>query len=200
MQNFQLIAKGLDPWPLLHSLQTQPELWNSSAVRKHWQSVHKDVDDIMLRYNAWSESDDYLDKVCSSLVMVDYPAWYKLPPAQVFVYFLLQKVGGLHLGRVMISRLKPGGIIPPHSDRIDAAEAAFPDRVPPATYFERYHVCLQSGPGSIFMCEEEQVTMLPGEVWWFNNQLIHGVVNNSADDRIHLIIDIRTRHDDYIPA
>ncbi len=200
MQNFLRVATGLDPWPLLHALATQPELWNRDAVRKHWQSVHKDVDDILLRYNAWTEGEDYLDKVCSSLAMVDYPAWHKLTPAQVFVYGLMGKVMGVHLGRVMISRLKPGGSIPAHSDRIDVAEVQFPDRVPPASYFERYHVCLQSGPGALFMCGDEQVNMLPGEIWWFDNQQVHAVVNNSADDRIHLIIDIRTRHDDYVPA
>lgn len=200
MKHFQLIAKGLDPWPLLHSLQTQPELWNSSRVRKHWQSVHKDVDDVMLRYNAWTEGDDYLDKVCSSLEMVDYPAWHRLPPAQVFVYGLMGKVMGIHLGRVMISRLRPGGIIPPHSDRIEVAEKKFPTRIPPAVYFERYHVALQSGPGAIFISGDEQVSMAPGEIWWLDNQAVHSVENNSADDRIHLIIDIRTRHDNYIPA
>lgn len=200
MRHFLKIAQGLDPGPLLHCLQTQPELWNSSQVRKHLQSVHKDVDDILLRYNKWEEGEDYLDKVCSSLEMVDYPAWHKLPPAQVFVYGLLQKVLGIHLGRVMISRLRPGGSIPIHSDRIDAAEEAFPLREPPARYFERYHVCLQSGPGAIFQSGDEQVTMLPGEIWWFDNQALHGVTNNSAGDRIHLIVDIRTRHDDYIPA
>lgn len=199
MQHFMKIASGLDPWPLLHALQTQPELWNRDGVRNHWQSVHKDVDDILLRYNAWKDGEDYLDKVCSSLAMVDYPAWYRLPPAQVFVYGLLGKVLGIHLGRVMISRLRPGGTIPAHSDRIEPAEAAFPDRVPPAAYFERYHVVLQSGPGSIFFAGEEQVTMMPGEIWWLDNQAVHGVINNSADDRIHLIIDVRTRHDDYVP-
>jgi hypothetical protein len=33
--------------------------------------------------------------------------------------------------------------------------------------------------------------MRTGEVWWFNNAIEHEVVNNSADDRIHLIVDIR---------
>lgn len=199
MRNFLRICQGLDPWPLLHSLQTQPELWNAHAVRKHWQSVHRDVDDVLLRYNQWKEGEDYLDKVCSSLEMVDYPAWGKLPQAQFFVYLLMQKTLGVHLGRVMISRVRPGGSIPLHSDRIPPAEEAFPDRIPPAVYFERYHVALQSAPGTQFISGEESVYMAPGEAWWFDNQQLHSVVNNSAEDRIHLIVDIRTRHDNYVP-
>ena len=35
------------------------------------------------------------------------------------------------------------------------------------------------------------VNMLTGEIWWFNNQAEHEIINNSADDRIHLIVDIR---------
>lgn len=201
MQNFLKIAAGLDPWPLLHSLQTQPELWNQYKVRAaHKQSVHKDIDDIILRYNRFEPGDDFVDQVCASVEVADYPAWGKLPPAQVFVYGMLQKVMGLHLGRVMITRLRPGEEIPVHSDRIAPAEASFPDRVPPALYYERYHIVLQSGPGCQFVCGDESVYMAPGEAWWFNNQQPHAVTNNSAEDRIHLICDIRTRHDDYVPG
>jgi aspartyl/asparaginyl beta-hydroxylase (cupin superfamily) len=34
--------------------------------------------------------------------------------------------------------------------------------------------------------------MAAGEVWWFDNTVEHEVVNNSADDRIVLICDIRS--------
>jgi hypothetical protein len=34
--------------------------------------------------------------------------------------------------------------------------------------------------------------MAPGEAWWFDNAQEHEVINNSADDRIHMIVDIRT--------
>lgn len=201
MRNFLKIAQGLDPLPLLHSLASQGELWNQYKVRAaHPESVHLEVDDVLLRYNKLAPGDDFVDKVCSSVEVVDYPAWHKLPPAQVFVYSLMQRVLGIHLGRVMVSRLRPGQQIQLHSDRIEPAELAFPDRVPPALYYERYHVALQSAPGCQFLCGDEAVYMAPGEIWWFDNQQTHGVVNNSADDRIHLIIDIRTRHDDYIPA
>jgi hypothetical protein len=33
--------------------------------------------------------------------------------------------------------------------------------------------------------------MRPGEAWWFNHRLMHSVVNNGTEDRVHLIIDYR---------
>lgn len=201
MRNFLKIAQGLDPWPLLHALATQPELWNQYKVRAaHQESVHLAIDDIILRYNPYNTGEDFLERVCSEIHCVDYPAWAKLPPAQVFVYGMLAKVMGLHLGRVMISRVKPGEEIPLHSDRIEPAEQAWPGKIPPAQYYERYHVVLQSQPGVVFECGGEACYMAPGEAWWFNNQLPHRVINNSPEDRLHLIMDIRTLHDDYVPS
>jgi hypothetical protein len=47
-------------------------------------------------------------------------------------------------------------------------------------------------PGCVFRAGGEQVSMASGEVWWFDNARTHEVVNNSAGDRIHMIVDIRT--------
>jgi hypothetical protein len=30
-----------------------------------------------------------------------------------------------------------------------------------------------------------------GEFWWFDNRVPHSIVNNSADDRIMLVMDVR---------
>jgi quercetin dioxygenase-like cupin family protein len=81
----------------------------------------------------------------------------------------------------MINKLKAGGRIYPHADTPVHAE-----------YWDRFHIVLQSQPGSNFRCDDEWVNMETGDVWWFNNRLEHEVVNNSDDDRIHLVCDIRT--------
>jgi Aspartyl/Asparaginyl beta-hydroxylase len=99
------------------------------------------------------------------------------------VFGLMGKVEGERLGRVMINRLRPGGRVYPHADTPAHAD-----------YWDRYHVVLQSGPGCLFRCGDETVQMATGECWWFQNALEHEVTNNSADDRIHLIIDVRTQH------
>jgi hypothetical protein len=201
MRNFLRIATGINPNPLLLELAAQPGLWNAFPVRTcHTQSNHRVVDDVVLRYSKFAPGDDYMDKVCSSIDVVDYPAWMALPSARQFVFALMTQVQGVHLGRVMVTRLAPGVSIPLHSDRIEPAEAAFPNRIPPAVYYERFHIVLQSEPGVAFACGNEVAWMAPGEAWWFNNQIEHSVMNNSGNDRIHLILDVRTAHDDYIPS
>ena len=203
MRNFLRLAEKIDYSALLQQVFCQPELWNQYKVRYTNEgplAVHKPVDDIVLRYNPYSHGEDYMDKICSSVNCVDYPAWHKLPAAQEFIFALMTRVRGVHLGRVMISRVAPGIAIPPHSDIIPPAAALFPERPEPAKYFERYHMVLQSGPGAVFRAGAEEVFMAPGECWWFNNQVEHEVLNNSKFDRIHLICDIRVKSDDYIPG
>lgn len=73
-------------------------------------------------------------------------------------------------------------------------------RMPPACYYDRFHICLQSEPGTIFRCGDEQVYMAPGEVWWFQNLETHSVENHSGAERIHLVADIHTWRQDYTPT
>ena len=193
MRHFQQIAASVDPLPLLHALALRPGLWNADRTRTwHPQSAHRVVDDILLRYNAFNpETDDFVERVCSDIMAVNTPAFAALPQAAAIVFPLMARVQGEHLGRVFISRIAPGIRIPPHTDRIAPAEEAFPDRVPPAVYYERYQIPLQAAPGVVFRVGDEQVFMEPGTVWWFDNCVEHEVLNNSQTDRISLVVDIR---------
>lgn len=203
MRNFLRIAMGIDTGPLVIALARKPELWNAYGVRTwHPESVHGQgrVDDVVLRYNKFdAEHDDYVEAVCSVCECEDYPPWEQLPEAQALLWALMARVGGQQLGRVFISRLRPGMAIPPHSDRIGPAEAAFPMRVPPAEFYDRYHIILASSPGVVFRCGDDQVQMQAGEAWWFQNAVEHEVVNNSADDRISLVADIHSHQHCYTP-
>lgn len=178
MRNFLKIAEGVDVTPLLHAITHKTHLWNENDLRTtHPQSPHKEVDDIWLRFNEVPKDPT---QVIDDKETIVYPAWYALPQAHSIVFDLLRRVEGSRLGRILITRLKPGGMIPAHIDQ-----------GAPAEYYERYHVTLQNNPGSIFKCGNEAVCMRPSEVWWFNNQLEHAVINNSIDDRITMIVDIR---------
>jgi len=50
---------------------------------------------------------------------------------------------------------------------------------------------LQGLPGSLYKCGDETVEMLTGEIWWFDAHSTHEVLNNSAGDRVHLLVDVR---------
>ena len=73
----------------------------------------------------------------------------------------------------------------PHRD-LDAGEFGM---MADADYYDRMHYVV-SGECD-FTCGDETVHMRQGEAWWFNHRLMHSVVNNGAEDRVHLIIDYR---------
>ncbi len=179
MRNFLKIADGVDFMPLLHAVIAQPELWNQENLRTTYPDTpHAQADDIWLRWKDISHLDPAM--LMSSLENINYPALHKLPQVRPILFDLLRRVEGEAIGHVMVTRLAPGKRIEPHEDAGRYAEL-----------YRRYHVPLQNSPGSVFNCGDESVYMRPGECWMFDNRLTHSVVNNSIEDRITLIIDIR---------
>lgn len=180
MKHFHRIGTGLEVLPLMHAVARQPALWNAYSLRQSFaDSPHAEVDDIWLRFT--DVKDKTIPVIGDDLDAVPYPAWPALPQAKAIVLNLMRAVDAVRLGRVMVTRLKPGATIKPHKD----VKGAY------AHYYTRYHVVLQGLPGSLFRCGNEQVCMETGEVWWFNAHEVHECVNNSADDRVHLLCDIR---------
>ncbi len=178
MRHFCKIAEGVDVVPLLNALAVNPDLWNENLLRTtHPLSPHKETDDIWAMFN---ELSDDPTEVVDDLEVVPYRAWHQLPHLRDIVLNLMRRVDGVRLGRVLITRLAPGKSIPAHVD-----EGA------PATYYRRYQLALQSLPGAIFRVEDEIVNFQMGEVWMINNRAEHSVINNSADDRIVVIMDVR---------
>lgn len=180
MRNFFRVCQGLQINQLMTALARQPELWNQQTLRtNHPQTAHGEVDDIWLRFQDISKLD--LTAVVDEHESINYPAMALLPQARDIIFPLMALVQGERLGRVLITRLAPGKRIAPHVD--GGTHAA---------YYDRYHVALQVHPGVLFRCGDETPAMQTGDVWWFDNSKEHEVVNNSAEDRITLIIDIRT--------
>lgn len=198
MKNFLLLNQGLDVTTLRLAIARRPELWSEDTFLRHYpQGPFEDVETIFLRFPERVVFDD--DDVAAQEKKValykanqlpgfdqhesiDYPAYSLFPQARELVLALMTRVGGVRLGRVMINKIRPGGRIFPHADSPEHANY----------WNNRLHVVLQSLPGNDFRCEDEHVHMRSGEVWWFDHRLEHEVVNNSADDRIHLLVDIRS--------
>ncbi len=191
MRYFQRIAAGVDVLPLAHALQRKPYLWGAEPMRTLVHNgPHAEVDDVLLRFEdvppalaakaseggaeAWAEFE--------ALPLAFRPAWTELPEAKPLIQGLMVRVGAYELGRVVITKLRPGGCIYPHADT--GAYSETPDR-------SRYHVVLNSTPGSTFRCANEAVYMAPGDIWWFDPQSVHSVENNGVDDRLHLLVDVR---------
>lgn len=183
MKYFQQLAAGINVTPLMNALQRQPELWNANPIRtKHPGTAHADVSDILVFFNdisAYERTGDPTtitdDKEC-----IPYPAWAKLPQLRPIIFDLMRTVEATRLGRVIITKLPPGKTITPH---VDGGA--------PATWYERYQIALQSLPGAVFQIGDEEVNFRSGDVWHIDNSVEHSVTNNSKDDRIVCIIDLR---------
>lgn len=174
IRNFLKIADQVDTLPILAALSARPDLWNENDLRSSYPGTpHAAVDDVWCLFN------DPTGDVANELHVKPYRGWYELPIRDV-VLNLMRRVNGAQLGRVVITRLPPGKSIEVHTDQ-----------GAPATFFSRYQIALQSLPGCVFKCGDETLQMASGEAWWFDNTQPHEVINNSAADRLAMIVDAR---------
>lgn len=104
----------------------------------------------------------------------------KFPKHYEAALWIKEQVGGLDLGRVMIVHLEPKGEIGLHID--------------PGAYFKkhaRYHIPLVTNPNVQFFDQEGNKAHMPAKTLCrLNNLSSHGLVNNSEEERIHLIVDV----------
>jgi len=183
MRYFQRIATGVDVLPLCHALARKHHLFNQHRLRTTFPNTpHAEVDDMVLRYSD-PEQCPTAGTVMGAVQNVWYPAWKELPEARPIISALMHRVGGYELGRVLVSKIRPGKRVLPHAD--DEGEYVHLGDI------ARYHIVLQGLPGALFRTGDEVVSMRTGEVWWFDAHAVHEIVNNSQDDRIHLIADVR---------
>lgn len=173
MRYFYKLMEGIQVLPIMAALSRHHDLWNKDDLRKTFeQSPHTQVDDILLRFG--SRDGDGLEAV-------NQPCFAMIPGLQKLLLDVMRLVDGVRLGRVIVTRLEPGKKILPHSD----TQGDY------ASYYTRYHLVLQGMPGSLFNCGDETVQMQTGELWWFDASAEHSVINNSKDDRVHMLIDVR---------
>lgn len=177
MRNFLKIATGLDVFPLLHAIQTQPELWNEDRTRQTFDnSPHTEVDDILVRFG-----DPAAPNVGDTLIADWRNAATFLPQVRPIVFSLMARLEAEQLGRVVITRLASGKKIAPHADVLGRY----------SQWYSRYHVVLQSYAGAYFECGGEAIEPHSGDVWWVDASKIHAVHNDSEDDRIHMLVDLK---------
>lgn len=183
MKNLFRLAGGINMVPLMAQIMRQADLWKADTyLRDYPQGPFEDVQTIFLRFPPASVTEMEREaKDQHECVWMD--GALHLPAARSLVFSLMTTVDGERLGRVMLNKIRPGGRIFPHADTPVHA-----------TYWDRFHYVVQSTPGVMFRVGEEKVNMQTGEAWWFQNLIEHEVVNNSAEDRIHLVIDIRCQH------
>ena len=95
--------------------------------------------------------------------------------------YLLQVVASFNevVARSRLMRLAPGAVVQEHVD----FNYHWYSRV-------RIHVPIITEPTVRFFCGADEVHMAAGEAWLFDSWRRHRVINGSANERIHLVIDL----------
>jgi hypothetical protein len=166
-RSFLKLPAEIDFKRLVDEYNSIPEdAWGTSF----WDA-HCSIDVLTLRAGTNGDDTDYItDNVSDNPILKDYP----------YMSWLLSEDSpfGKTLYAVMF-RMRPNGITRIHPDNHEAWETT-----------QRIHFPLVSNPGAFLMAEGRAKHIPVGEVWTFNNQELHSVVNGDSL-RCHLVIDVR---------
>jgi len=179
MNNFELILDNVDFTDLNEELTESKHLFGILPLRTAYEgSAHREVVDILLRGPLIKE-DSSLEELQNAMQCYNYTFMDAFPKLYISILDLMRFVVGEQLGRVIVTKLPPGGKITPHADEGEAAEK-----------YDRFHIVLKGESGDTMICDGEEQEMRTGQVWWFDNNKTHSVENRSDQDRIHVIVDI----------
>ena len=119
MKNFYKVT-DVNVKDVMDSLNAHPELWGHRLpIRTAFpNSPQREADDIIFRFNDLSQhiTQDTLPQIFDDIKCVWFPPVLVMPIINVLSLFIMQAVHGEELGRVMITKLPPGGVIHPHVD------------------------------------------------------------------------------------
>lgn len=183
-RNMRMVARSANVEPIVQEILRQPWLWNEHTVRtENPSSPHHGLDDIWVRYNPLRNftPDGGAAAFNQEHEAEWYPPYYALPSLRPLVFDLMRRVEGERLGGVLITRIPPGAMCKPHRD--DGWHAK---------HYDKYAVQLQSAPGQAFCFGDGELEAEPGDVYWFNNLEEHWVKNPTNQDRMTLIVCIRS--------
>ncbi len=176
MQHFKLIRSGIDPRPLLAEIASVDGAWAQATGRQHKIDVQREALAIPLRGLRASALAGRKRRDVHESRWTSGAAQY--PLACRFLEDAALAQASL-LGRAKIVCLPAGQRVYPHIDRGDYYRVR-----------DRYHLVLRSAAGSWLKSGGEEVRMREGELWWFDNNVLHEAHNDGGEDRIHVIFDL----------
>ena len=183
MSPFRLIAAGCDVAGVNAELDAHPELWGARSYRTvDPTSPHAASSDVWLRYRALHELTSpasYRERHFAEF----YPEWGLLPSLHPIVYNLMAHLRAVHLGGILITRIKAGGQIASHNDR-GSWHAEFMNT--------KLYLVLRDNPWCLNHCDGDTVHMRSGDVWSFDNLREHSVTNEGPTERRTVIVSMRT--------
>lgn len=176
MQHFKLIRSGIDPRPLLAEIASVDGAWAQATGRQQKIDVQREALAIPLRGLRASALAGRKRRDVHESRWTYGAAQY--PLACRFLEDTAFALDSL-MGRAKIVCLPAGQRVYPHIDRGEYYRVR-----------DRYHLVLRSAAGSWLKSGGEEVRMREGELWWFDNNVLHEAHNDGDEDRIHLIFDL----------
>jgi hypothetical protein len=176
----------LDVRALKSALNSMPEEFGKYPQRGEFEgSPHSEMKDIWVRYN---DVEPFLKLGDFSKFGDEHDSiWYDVVnrlPIKNLLFQIMEAVDGERLGGVLITKLLPGGKIKAHTDSGWHAK-----------YYDKYYVPVQNEIGSTFSFADGTIYPDEGDVWWFDNSIKHWVDNDTDDERIALIVCIKTENE-----
>lgn len=182
MSRLEFIDRAFDVYSLRAEILAHPELWDDFDIRtNHPQSPHREMSDIFVRYNARENYTGDRHAFNEPHDAVWWPSIEHLPSVLPIVSDLVHFVKGEKLGMVLITKLPAGKQCYPH---IDIGHHA--------GHYQKYAVQVASNAKQSFHVEDQSLSAVPGECYRFDNSRPHFVLNPSDEDRITMIVCIRT--------
>ncbi len=166
-RSFLKLPVPVDVSALLSEYRSIPaDAWAST----HW-GAHFSSNMLLLRGGAKGTPEDFTTREVS-----DQPILSQLP----YIRSLIAEDGPFGVVTyAFVFRMRPLGVARPHTDDDPAWKTPF-----------RVHFPITTNDGALLLSEKRAIHFSVGEVWTFDNQAKHAVVNG-GEVRTHLIIDVQ---------
>jgi hypothetical protein len=165
--------------------------WNNLLIpdRRSESSVFKTSITNHLRVHKIKKDTPHTIEALSAIVeCVDTPARLLYPNVDRLIDWIFNNIEGTKLGRIMVVKLLPGGVIQEHLDPGPYFQAHYRFHVPFITHADMVFY----GPGKL-----KPIHMPEGYLSQLANRDLHSAENNSHIERIHLIVDIDSNNPIY---
>ena len=169
-------VETLDPTPLRDEINSlAPFWWQVYTARTMSITHHQHTRSILIR--KLQNQDETYTPVEEGHESVPTPYAELLSKTHKTILGFAEKYR-LGLGRVVVVKLNPWAQAYRHYD----SEIYLRGR-------NRYHLVIEAGKNNILSSGFETIAAKPGEIWFFDNKVMHRAHNKSSMSRIHVIFD-----------